>query len=92
LLFARRDIARGQVNLLKMVISILFLFLCFGLIGAILLQHRKSGGFSGSFGGGGTQMDMSGGTWQRMSSLNKITFAMTIVFIVVAVILVKMPN
>jgi preprotein translocase subunit SecG len=90
--FVRRDIARGLVGLFKTILSVLFLFLCIGLIGAILLQHRKSGGFSGSFGGGGTQMDMSGGTWQRMSSLNKITFAMTIAFIVFSVILVKMPG
>ncbi|MDR1021259.1 MAG: preprotein translocase subunit SecG [Synergistaceae bacterium] len=76
----------------KTILSVLFLFLCIGLICVILLQHRKSGGFSGSFGGGGTQMDMSGGTWQRMSSLNKITFAMTLVFIVLSIILVKMPG
>jgi preprotein translocase subunit SecG len=66
--------------------------LCFGLIGVILVQHRKSGGFSGSFGGGGTQMDMSGGTWQRMSSLSKITFVMTLVFLVLSIVLVKMPG
>jgi preprotein translocase subunit SecG len=62
------------------------------LIGVVLTQHRKSGGFTGSFGGGGTQMDMSGGTWQRMSSLNKVTFVMTIVFLLLAVVLVKMPG
>jgi preprotein translocase subunit SecG len=78
--------------LFKTILSILFLFLCIGLIGVILIQHRKSGGFSGSFGGGGTQMDMSGSTWQRMSSLNKVTFAMTIIFILFSIVLVKMPN
>jgi preprotein translocase subunit SecG len=60
-------------------------------MGVILIQHRKNGGFSGSF-GGGTQMDMSGGTWQRMSSLNKITFVMTIVFMILSIILVKIPS
>lgn len=78
--------------MLKTILSILFLFLCIGLMGAVLIQRRKSGGFSGSFGGGGTQMDMSGGTWQRMSSLNKITFAMTIIFIVFSIVLVKLPD
>jgi preprotein translocase subunit SecG len=78
--------------LLKTFLSIIFLLLCFGLIGVVLVQHRKSGGFSGSFGGGGTQMDMSGGTWQRMSSLSKITFVMTLIFLALSIILVKMPG
>ena len=78
--------------MLKTILSILFLSLCVGLIGIVLTQHRKSGGFTGSFGGGGTQMDMSGGTWQRMSSLNKVTFVMTIIFLLLAVVLVKMPG
>ncbi|MDR0615171.1 MAG: preprotein translocase subunit SecG [Synergistaceae bacterium] len=78
--------------MLKTILSILFLSLCVGLIGVVLTQHRKSGGFTGSFGGGGTQMDMSGGTWQRMSSLNKVTFVMTIIFLLLAVVLVKMPG
>jgi len=47
------------------LVAVLFLILCISLAVVILMQHRKSGGFSGSFGGGGTQMDMSGGSWQR---------------------------
>jgi preprotein translocase subunit SecG len=72
-----------------MWIAILFLVLCVALIAVILMQHRKSGGFSGSFGGGGTQMDMSGGSWQRMTTITKITVALTAVFMVLSLILVK---
>jgi preprotein translocase subunit SecG len=72
-----------------MVIAILFLILCAALMAVILMQHRKSGGFSGSFGGGGTQMDMSGGSWQRMTTITKITVALTAVFMVLSLILVK---
>jgi len=73
---------------MKMVLSIIFLALCIALSGVIMLQHRKSGGFSGSFGGGGTQMDMSGGTWQRMTSLTKVTAVLMAVFMLFALILV----
>jgi preprotein translocase subunit SecG len=72
----------------KIFISIIYLLLCVGLMGVILIQHRKSGGFSGSFGGGGTQMDVSGGSWQRMSSLTKITVAMAAGFMVLSMVLV----
>lgn len=75
---------------MKIFFSLVFLALCIGLIGVILLQHRKSGGFSGSFGGGGTQMDMSGGSWQRMTSLTKITVVMTALFMIFSLILIKM--
>jgi preprotein translocase subunit SecG len=49
-----------------------------------MMQHRKSGGFSGAF-GGGTQMDNSG-TWQRMSSLTKITSGLIVAFMVLSII------
>ncbi|MDR3255590.1 MAG: preprotein translocase subunit SecG [Synergistaceae bacterium] len=75
---------------MKTFLSIIFLALCIGLIGAILIQQRKSGGFSGNFGGGGTQMDVSGGSWQRMSSLTKITVAMAAAFMLLSVILVRL--
>jgi preprotein translocase subunit SecG len=75
---------------LKVFLSVVFLALCIALMGIILVQHRKSGGFSGSFGGGGTQMDMSGGSWQRMSSMTKITVTLTAVFMLLSVILVKL--
>ena len=75
---------------MKIFLSIIFLALCIGLMGVILLQHRKSGGFSGSFGGGGTQMDMSGGSWQRMTSLTKVTVVMTGLFMLLSLVLIKM--
>ncbi|MDR0764882.1 MAG: preprotein translocase subunit SecG [Synergistaceae bacterium] len=75
---------------MKNVISVLFLLLCVGLILAILSQHRKSGGFSGSFGGGGTQMDMSGGSWQRMTMMTKITVVLTAVFMALSLVLIKL--
>ena len=75
---------------MKTLLSILFLALCIGLMAVILLQHRKSGGFSGSFGGGGTQMDMSGGSWQRMSSLTKVTVVMAGLFMFLSLVLIKM--
>ena len=71
------------------LLSVLFLILCVALIAVILMQHRKSGGFSGSFGGGGTQMDLSGGSLQRMPLLTKIIVGLTAVFMILALILVK---
>jgi preprotein translocase subunit SecG len=59
-------------------------------MGVILVQHRKSGGFSGNFGGGGTQMDVSGGSWQRMSLLTKVTVAMAAGFMVLSILLVRL--
>lgn len=73
---------------MKILLSIIFLALCFALSGVIMMQHRKSGGFSGSFGGGGTQMDMSGGTWQRMTSLTKLTAILMASFMLLALLLV----
>jgi preprotein translocase subunit SecG len=58
-------------------------------MGVILLQHRKSGGFTGSFGGGGTQMDNSG-SWKRMTSMTKITVIMTTIFMILSIVLVKL--
>ena len=69
-------------------LAIVHIFVCIALIGVILLQHRKTGGFSGSFGGAGTQMDASGGSWQRMTGLTKITVAFTAVFMAFSLILV----
>jgi preprotein translocase subunit SecG len=73
----------------KIFLSIIFLILCIGLMGVVLLQHRKSGGFSGNFGGGGTQMDTSG-SWQRMTSMTKVTVIMSICFMVISLVLVKL--
>ncbi|MDR3075722.1 MAG: preprotein translocase subunit SecG [Synergistaceae bacterium] len=75
---------------MEKVVVVLFVVLCLALIAVILMQHRKSGGFSGSFGGGGTQMDVSGGSWQRMSTMTKITVGLTAVFMLLSLIMIKM--
>jgi preprotein translocase subunit SecG len=75
---------------MEKVVAVLFVILCIALIGVILMQHRKSGGFAGSFGGGGTQMDMSGGSWQRMSTMTKITVGLTALFMILSLVMVKM--
>ena len=56
----------------KILLGIIHILVCLALIAVVMMQHRKSGGFTGAFGGGGTQADMSG-TWQRMSGLTKVT-------------------
>lgn len=73
---------------MKTLLSIVFLVLCVALSGVIMMQHRKSGGFSGSFGGAGTQMDAAGGTWQRMTSLTKLTAILMTGFMLLALLLV----
>ena len=50
-----------------------------------MMQKRKTGGFTGAFGGGGTQADMSG-TWQRMSGLTKITAGLMAAFMAISII------
>jgi preprotein translocase subunit SecG len=79
----------GGYRAMKNVISVLFLVLCIGLILVILTQHRKSGGFTGGFGGGGTQMDMSGGSWQRMTTMTKVTVVLTAAFMLLSLVLLK---
>lgn len=74
---------------MKILLSVVFVALCIALMGVILLQHRKSGGFTGNFGGGGTQMDTSG-SWQRMNSVTKITVVLTGAFMLIALVLVKL--
>lgn len=70
---------------MKILFGILHILICVALVGVIMMQHRKSGGFTGSFGGGGTQAD-TGGTWQRMSSLTKITAGLMLAFMVLSVL------
>ncbi len=70
---------------MKILLGVLHILVCFALIGVIMMQHRKSGGFTGAFGGGGTQAD-SGGTWQRMSSLTKITAGLMVAFMVLSML------
>ena len=70
---------------MKILLGVLHLLVSFALIGVIMMQHRKSGGFTGSVGGGGTQADNSG-TWQRMSSLTKITSGLMVAFMILSVL------
>lgn len=71
---------------MKIFLAIIHLVICVALMGVVMIQHRKSGGFSGSFGGGGTQADASGGSWQRMNSLTKTTVLLTGVFFLLSLL------
>lgn len=68
----------------KILLGILHILVCIALICVVMMQHRKAGGFSGSF-GGGTQADM-GGTWQRMSGLTKVTAGLIAAFMVISIL------
>lgn len=70
---------------MKILFGILHILVSFALIAVVMMQHRKSGGFTGAFGGGGTQADNSG-TWQRMSSLTKITSGLMVGFMILAIL------
>lgn len=70
---------------MKILLGVLHILVSFALVGVIMMQHRKSGGFTGAFGGGGTQAD-SGGTWQRMSSLTKITAGLMVAFMILSML------
>lgn len=71
--------------MLKIIFGVLHVLTCVALISVVMLQHRKSGGFTGAFGGGGTPMENSG-TWQRMSALTKLTSCLMIAFMLLAII------
>lgn len=70
---------------MKTFLGVLHILVCIALIAVVMMQHRKSGGFTGSFGGGGTQADM-GGTWQRMNGLTKTTAVLIAAFMVISII------
>lgn len=70
---------------MKIAFAIIHIIICMALIGSVMIQHRKSGGFTGAFGGGGTQMD-NGGTWQRMTSMTKLTTGLMLAFMLLAMI------
>lgn len=72
---------------MKIVFGLVHLVLCIALVGVIMLQHRKSGGFQGLF-GGGTQADMGGGQWQRLSAMTKVTVGLMGLFMAMSLILV----
>jgi preprotein translocase subunit SecG len=72
---------------LKIVFGLIHIALCVALIGVIMLQHRKSGGFQGIF-GGGTQADMAGGQWQRLTAMTKVTVGLMGLFMAMSLVLV----
>lgn len=74
---------------MKIALAIVYAVVCIALIGVILSQHRKQGGFSGSFGGAGTQQDNTG-SWQRMTSASKLTVGLTALFMILAVVIIKL--
>lgn len=74
-----------------MFIGVVHMVLSIALIGIVLLQQRKEGGFSGIF-GGGTQADMGGSQWQRLSGLTKITVVLTSLFMLTSIVLVMMSK
>lgn len=69
---------------MKIFLEIIHILVCIALMAVILMQRRKSGGFSGVF-GGGTQADSSG-TWQRMTSLTKVTVGLIVAFMVLSIL------
>jgi preprotein translocase subunit SecG len=71
---------RSFLSLIHIVLSVL-------LIVVVLLQHRKQGGFGGTF-GGGTQADM--GQWQRFTGLTKLTVILAGLFMVTSTFLALM--
>ena len=71
---------------MKIILGIIHILVCLALIAVVMMQHRKSGGFTGTLGGGGTQADMSNGTWQRMSGLTKVTAVLMGVFMVISIL------
>ena len=70
----------------KILLGIIHILVCLALITVVLMQHRRSGGFTGAFGGGGTQADMNNGTWQRMSGLTKVTAVLMGAFMVISIL------
>ena len=71
---------------MSLLISVIHIVVCVWVVFIIMMQHRKSGGFTGNFGGGGTQADMSGGTWKRMNSLTRLSVILTGVFLLLSLI------
>ncbi len=76
---------------MRMFLGIVHILLSIALMGVVLLQQRKEGGFSGIF-GGGTQSDMGGSQWQRLSGLTKITVVLTGLFMLTSLVLVIMTK
>ena len=70
---------------MKILLGILHILVCVALVAVIMMQHRKSGGFTGAGGGGGPRAD-TGGPWQRMSSLTKITAGLMLAFMILSIL------
>jgi len=70
---------------MKIFFGIVHILVCLALICSVLVQQRKSGGFTGAFGGGGTQMENSN-SWQRMSSMTKLSAGLMFAFVLLAMI------
>ena len=70
---------------MKILLGVLHLLVSFSLLGIVLSQHRKEGGFTGAFGAGGAQLDKSN-TWQRMTPVNKITWGLLAAFMVLSIL------
>ncbi len=72
---------------MKVLLSVLHVLIGICLMAAVLLQQRKTGGFSGIF-GGGTQADAGGGQWQRFTALSKLSVLLMAVFMFTSLLLV----
>ena len=70
---------------MKILLGIVQILICLALICVVMMQHRKSGGFSGAF-GAGTQADMNSGTWQRMTGLTKVTAVLIALFMILSIL------
>ena len=69
---------------MKIFLSLVHIILAVVMMIAVLLQHRKQGGFGGAF-GGGTQADT--GQWQRFTGLTKITVVLASLFMLSSLLL-----
>ena len=70
---------------MRTLLAIAHIIIAVLLMGALLVQQRKQGGFSGIF-GGGTQADS--GQWQRFTGMTKITIILAAAFMITSVLLV----
>lgn len=71
---------------MKALLGIIHLLVSIALIAVVLMQHRKAGGFTGAFSGGGTYADMANSSWSRMSALVKLTVVLVALFMIVSLL------
>lgn len=72
--------------MLVKVILVIHIFVCLGLIGAVLLHAGRGGGLSSAF-GGGLPSTFSGSTIMERN-LDRITIALAVCFAITSVLLV----